>query len=76
MSSDVPARQPRRNLALEPEEKHEEFLQELHRLLGFGKPGEALSALQGMHPADQAAILEDLDAEDREALLLAMTPEG
>lgn len=55
--------------------QREELLEELHRLLNFNQPSEALARLEAMHPADQAHLIEDLDAEDREAILLAMTEE-
>ncbi len=55
--------------------QREELLEELHRLLNFNQPSEALARLEAMHPADQAHLIEDLDAEDREAILLAMSEE-
>lgn len=57
------------------EEQREELLEEVHRRINFNQPVEAYSLLSGLHPADQAALIEDLDAEDREAILLALTPE-
>lgn len=59
----------------ETEEQREELLEELHRRINFNQPAEAFALLAGMHPADQASLIEDLDAEDREAVLLSLTPE-
>ncbi len=55
--------------------QRDDLLDELHRLLNYNQPSEALARLESMHPADQAHLIEDLDAEDREAILLAMSDE-
>ncbi len=55
--------------------QREDLLDELHRLLNYNQPSEAVGRLEAMHPADQAHLIEDLDAEDREAILLAMSDE-
>ncbi len=61
-------------MAFQTEEQREELLEELHKRVDLN-PHEAFALLSGMHPADQAALLEDLDVEDREAVLLSLTPE-
>lgn len=62
-------------MPFQTDEEREELLEQLHKRISFNQPVEAFSLLDGMHPADQAAVLEDLDAEDREAVLLALSPE-
>ncbi|GMU57937.1 MAG: magnesium transporter MgtE [Candidatus Xenobia bacterium] len=55
--------------------QRDDLLDELHRLLNYNQPSQAVARLEAMHPADQAHLIEDLDAEDREAILLAMSDE-
>jgi magnesium transporter len=50
--------------------------EDVHELLGEGDVDGALSALSSLHPADQADLYQQLDPEQREALLALLSAEG
>jgi magnesium transporter len=50
--------------------------EEVHDLLREGDVDGALSALSSLHPADQADLYQQIDPEQREALLALLSAEG
>ena len=57
-----------------PEERSQQLLVEIRRLLSSGDGGGALVRLGGLHPADQGEVLMHLDRDSSRELLLALSP--